>query len=153
LEIGAVRLHRLFKVSDPPDKAAIFTMRRFTKAYLKKQAFKRSDSLVFSGGTATTLSALKLGLKSYSASAVEGCELSEEWLENILAEFLQLNLAQRKELLHIDPERAEVIIGGCVIMLELLARLRLNKCRVTNRGLRYGLLYEWGEKERIKDKG
>ena len=149
LEIGAVRLHRLFPLFDPPNPLQIEKMSRFVDNFLRKlYPYKNigERKVVFSGGTATCLATLKLGLLQYIAAEVDGLILSDSEIERFLQIFCNQDLKTRKKLLHFDPERAPVIIGGSVLMLKIMNFCASRECRVSHLGLRFGLLAELFEK-------
>ncbi|NQS97385.1 MAG: hypothetical protein HQ591_02930 [candidate division Zixibacteria bacterium] len=70
--------------------------------------------------------------------------MSRKWIAQTQEKFLSLNLYERKKLLHFDPDRAEIIIYGTAVILQIMKKLNANECRITHRGLRFGLLSEWG---------
>ena len=51
-----------------------------------------------------------------------------------------LPLSERKEVAGINPERADIIIGGAVILETPMAELEIPEIRVSSRGLQDGLL-------------
>jgi len=142
-ELGAVRLHRMFHLGDPPIKCAFDQMEQYLENTIltKKIVLKKPiDNLVFSGGTATCLAALYLGIDEYSPDIVEGVILDRIWIERILGEFIKVDLHARKKLLFFDPDRAEVIIGGTLLMVKIMQLIGQDGCSITHRGLRFGLL-------------
>ena len=51
-------------------------------------------------------------------------------------------LAARRQLPGLQPGRADVIGVGALIVETVLYRLRLDRVTVSDRGVRWGLLYE-----------
>ena len=41
-----------------------------------------------------------------------------------------------------EPKRADVILGGCAIVMEALRALGFERLTVSDRGVRWGLLYD-----------
>lgn len=145
LEAGAVRLMDSFQLGEPPDKKSYRQLYKNIFSYLNTiQEIPQEAELVFSGGTAAALASLNLGLSSYEGSVIEGLVLTEGWIRQIQDKFLSVLLKTRRELLIFDPDRAEVIIGGTAIMLAMMEHFKYKRCRVTHRGLRFGLIREWG---------
>jgi len=143
VDIGAVRLHRLFILKDPPDENTFKRMKQYVENTILKQDIileNRRDHSIFSGGTATCLAALRLGTGGYSSDAVEGVELDRSWIEKTLTEFRKIDLKTRKKILHFDPDRADIIIGGTMLILKIMQSIGAKNCIVTHRGLRFGLL-------------
>lgn len=94
------------------------------------------------GGTAATLGAVKLGQKIFVPSAVHGVETSKDWIDSQITELGRMDLARRRELMPFDPDRAEIIVGGALIVSRLLEELGANRLRISNRGLRWGVIID-----------
>lgn len=146
LDIGAVRLMEIFPPGAPPDLKNYLSMREYTEVELarvgEKQLVPSWEEIVLSGGTAAALAALKCDVSHYNGDTIEGIRLNREWIARTQDRFLESTLEARKRILHFDPDRAKVIIGGTVIALEIMKRFSIDQCRVTHRGLRFGLLAE-----------
>ena len=60
-----------------------------------------------------------------------------------LAETLSgMSLDERSRLEGLDPRRADVLCAGAYILIEALERLGTAECQVSDRGVRWGLLWE-----------
>ncbi len=94
------------------------------------------------GGTASSLAALALGQREFDPNAIHGVQLKTSWVEAQTSELAGQDLAERRVRLCFDPERAEIIVGGCLILKKVLELLRVGSVLVSNRGLRWGLLLE-----------
>lgn len=153
LDIGAVSLLKKFPdLGDPADLIVAESMRRYTSEFLKdidgtvKNIY---PDLVLSGGTATALAALNKELDSYEGEVIEGAALKRDWIDDILKKFLSLNLEQREKLLHFEPDRASVIIGGTIIVLGIMNHFNFENCKVTHRGIRFGAIVRKLPKKQI----
>ncbi len=153
IDTGAVRLSRDYNLGDPPNIDKYREMLSFLQKQLSDlMEIEYKGDLVFSGGTASSLAAMKNDLKIYDGKIVEGTVLKYSWLKETQKLFLQSDLSGRRNLLPFDPERATVIIYGTVIILTLMKLWNKKSVTITNRGLRYGLLSQWGKANK-KDKG
>lgn len=140
LETGAVRLAerlRGLKVQDPAtlQKLRVSITRRVA-ALKPKRGYRLA---VLTGGTATTLVAFSLGQKKYQRKKVHGRHTSLEKLENLISELARLSLSRRRKVLAFDPARADIIVPGGIILLEILKRLEAKRIVVSDRGLRWGV--------------
>lgn len=97
---------------------------------------------VATAGTATTLMSIKLGLNTYSAEKVHGQELKLTDLRNIIDLLKSKSLDERKKIVGLDPERADVILPGALILHEAMSYLGFASVTISDRGVRYGLFYE-----------
>jgi exopolyphosphatase/guanosine-5'-triphosphate,3'-diphosphate pyrophosphatase len=91
-------------------------------------------------GTITTLAALELG--GYDAERVHGFRLSREAVESQLERLASLPLAERRELPGLEPARAPVIVGGAIVVREVLDRFALDGLEVSERDILHGAALE-----------
>lgn len=145
LDIGCVRMTERF-ISDPEAefKAAETAA---LKAYLQK-LFKKELELADNynlkgvGGTLTSLAAVKLGLEDYDSQQIENSKVSLKELTDLTAELAELNLAERKKIKGLQPERADIIITGLIILKEILVYTAAEEIKVSDHDLLYGILKE-----------
>lgn len=97
-------------------------------------------TLIGSGGTATSLAALDLGLVQYDASRIQGHILSRERLLTVHEELIQMPLTARTALPSLAGRRGEIIIAGLMIYLALLEHTGVDKLMVSDAGLLEGIL-------------
>jgi exopolyphosphatase / guanosine-5'-triphosphate,3'-diphosphate pyrophosphatase len=139
LDIGSARLTERFLHSDPPTEAELDAGAAAVRALLAQRVPDeiRSDTLSAIGvaGTITTLGALALGLEEYDRDRVDGSELSAPALEEQLQRLASVELEERRRLRPLDPDRAPVIVGGAVIVREVLAFFGLDKLEISERDI------------------
>jgi len=146
LQIGAVRLTERIAPPDPPDTAALSSLRLRAGEALQRAAELfpggLSGRLVGVAGTVTTLAAVERELPVYDAGVVHGAELTRSALEGLYARLGALTTAERARLRGMEPKRADVIVAGCAIVLEAMRLLRFDRLTVSDRGVRWGLMYD-----------
>lgn len=95
------------------------------------------------GGTATTLAAVRLGLKRYDADRVEGFAFTLAELESLVDRIRTLPVERRAAALRgLPPSRADIITSGGLLLVQVLEDLGLTEVTISSRGLRHGLLAE-----------
>ncbi|MGD0742787.1 MAG: Ppx/GppA phosphatase family protein [Acidimicrobiales bacterium] len=128
LDIGCVRVTERFLASDPPGGAELAAARAFVggvveEALTRLPALGVPRRMVGVAGTISTLVALEIGLDHYDSERVHLVEISrgavEEWLGRLAAE----TAAKRRTRAAIEPGRADVIVGGLVVLAEVMALL------------------------------
>ncbi len=143
LNVGAVRLtERLFR-ADPPTEAEVSSASQFTDGLLA--AFPSPADpprIVGIGGTAVNLASVTRALPKTDPDAVHGMTLSSSDVSDALARFRAVPLAERRQISGLEPARADVIIGGALVLVRLLRHFHADRLTVSVRGLRYGLLAE-----------
>ncbi|WP_224244011.1 Ppx/GppA phosphatase family protein [Hyalangium gracile] len=140
-DVGSVRLTERFVRSDPPsaeERQAITTFLRDTFATLPPPP--PAAELVGVAGTVTTIYAVQNRVDPYDATRVHGGTLTRAQLEQLVGQLCSMPLAERQKLPGLQPKRADVIPAGSLILLEALRALQLEECRVSDRGLRWGLM-------------
>jgi exopolyphosphatase / guanosine-5'-triphosphate,3'-diphosphate pyrophosphatase len=128
LDIGSVRLTERFLGTDPPTPAELDTAAAAVRALLPQ--LEVSDALGVAG-TVGQLAAL-LGTDQLTLT---GIELQ---LERLAA----LPLAERRAVPALDPDRAPVIVAGCLIVREVLRHYGLAAIRFSARDILDGAALE-----------
>jgi exopolyphosphatase/guanosine-5'-triphosphate,3'-diphosphate pyrophosphatase len=140
-DVGSVRLTERYVHSDPlsaEDRARVESHLRETFSSLPP--CPPGAQLVGIAGTVTTLFTVRHAIDPYDAARVHGGTLTRAELETLADTMCRLPLAERQALPGLQPKRADVIPAGALILLESLRALGLERCRVSDRGLRWGLL-------------
>lgn len=98
--------------------------------------------LVGVGGTVTSLVAVEKGLVPYDPAEVHGTRLSAETVAKLHARLAGLDLARRRQVPGLQPERADIILAGTLILQEILAQLGRDELIVSEADLLYALILE-----------
>src|SRR6185437_6082215 len=139
VDVGSVRLTERHLHADPPTADELEASAREVRELLPPVEPSRAIGVA---GTVTTLAALELG--GYDPERVHGYRLSREAVERQLERLASLPLA-RRELPGLEPERAPVIVGGAVIVREVLDRYGLDGLEASERDLLHGAALEAAE--------
>jgi exopolyphosphatase/guanosine-5'-triphosphate,3'-diphosphate pyrophosphatase len=141
LPIGSVRLTERILEHDPPIAEEKAELVRVIDEQLASAPTPRG-TVVGIAGTVTTLAAMSLGITKYDAERVHGMTLSYSVLQNITKMLGETRVDDRKRTPGLDPKRADVIYAGAVILERVLHRANANQVLVSDRGVRWGLVYE-----------
>ena len=106
-----------------------------------------TGQIIGTGGTATTVAAVKMGLEVYDPQKVRGCLVSLTELEGLLALLLDIPLEDRKRIRGLEPERADIFPAGIAILSETIRYLGADSVTITDGGILLGLLAASIEKE------
>ncbi len=143
LNIGSVTVTEQFLTSDPVEEGEYQAMASHVgKALTNIPPLKGNIPLVGIGGTITTLFSVQQGLKEFDPSRIHYGLLKLKDIEGQIEQFKNLPLKERKAIVGLPPERADVIIAGATILFHSLLRLGSNQIWVSCHGLRYGILFE-----------
>jgi exopolyphosphatase/guanosine-5'-triphosphate,3'-diphosphate pyrophosphatase len=145
LELGCVRLTERFFAHDPPTHAELEAAARYVDAQLEVAAEKlpeladRGRVLVGLAGTVSTLGALSQGLTHYERDRIHGTRLSQAdvrlWCDRLAAE----RSRQRAQRPGLSPGREDVIVGGVVVLREVMERFGFEYCTVSEADLLDGI--------------
>jgi len=102
----------------------------------------RVTHLIGTAGTVTALAALHLGLVRYDPERVQGHVLDRATVERLLDRLCELTVAERAVLPCLEPGRADLIIPGTAIVMATLDRIGIDALRVSDYGLREGVLVD-----------
>lgn len=133
LPLGAVRATE--EKFDYPEM-----VRRLQPVQLRRSEFKGSP-LVMVGGTVTTLVALEKGLTVYRPEEVHGQVLTRETIRGLYRRLNDLPLEQRRQLAGLQPERADIIPAGALIVLAILESLGFEELIVSESDLLEGMIW------------
>jgi exopolyphosphatase/guanosine-5'-triphosphate,3'-diphosphate pyrophosphatase len=147
LPIGSVRLTEKHISNDPPGRRELADVAFEVDDALRAVPWPTERAtLVGVAGTVTTLAAMALRLATYDAEVVHGHALTLTELDLEIARLSTAAQAERERFVGLDPRRADVILAGAVILRRIATASHAQAIRVSDRGIRWGLLYELRER-------
>jgi exopolyphosphatase / guanosine-5'-triphosphate,3'-diphosphate pyrophosphatase len=144
LQVGAVRLTERHVRGDPPSAMEVARVRAAACEAVRPFASLgvRGGRLVGVAGTVTTLAAVAQELPAYDADRVHGSSLSLAEVEALAARLAPMTVRERAALPGMEPKRADVILAGALVVAEALRTTGFDGLTVSDRGVRWGLLYD-----------
>lgn len=144
VNLGAVKLTESLLRSDPPTITQLASAQqtaaeRFASVEILSSSAK--PQIIGVGGTLTNLGAMDLG-GSIEPETLHGHVLSLQSLEAQIARLASCAVEERKQIPGLDPARADIILGGAILLSQALERLGSPSVDVSTRGLRWGVLYD-----------
>jgi len=143
LNLGCVRVSERFFTSDPPSPTELARAREFLHAEFAKVErvvpVRRARTWLGLAGTVTSLAARDAGLARYDPSVTDGYVLARERVLALHEELCALPAAGRARLL-LEPERASVILGGSIVLVEVLRYFDLPRITVSEHDILDGLV-------------
>lgn len=145
MNLGAVAALEMYPLGNIADELTLEAMQQWTMNIMSKEAvgvLAESDDVSFVGigGTITSLVAMDLKMAKYDPMRVQGKRLSIRVIEKWYNDLIKMPLAARRSLVGLNPERADIIIGGIVILLTFMNLFSLREIRVSDRGNMEGYL-------------
>ena len=140
--VGSVRLTEEFLGDGPVERANLSRCKSWIDVSLQRFDFTqpRAATIVGVAGTVTTLACMGLGLREYDRDAVHGSTLTRTALQQTMERLMPMTDAQRREAVPSSPDRAGYLVAGAAILDRVLATAGMESMRVSDRGLRYGVV-------------
>lgn len=130
-KVGAVRESETFFKDDNYEK--LEECKKDLRERLSEiKSLKENDfKLVGVAGTVTTNVSVKEKMEIYNSEKVHGYIINKEDLENNLKKYLSVNLEERKKIQGLQPQRADSVISGTIIILVIMELLNKNEVVVS----------------------
>lgn len=146
VNLGSVRMHERYGLSAPAESSHVAALRADVASMLRRTGLEPPPRLVATAATATTLAAMHLGLRQYDRERIHGMQLTAEALSAQVDRLLGASMHERHQMAGLDPQRADVIPVGALILEEVVRWCGCDVVVVSDGGVRYGLAREALEK-------
>lgn len=145
-DMGSVRFTERYLLHDPPSHNEIQNCRESVQNMLQERPFnfdhvKKGEDLVLVGvaGTATSLAFMDLQLQTFNPEAINGYEISRNSLKNRIEQLSSMKIDQiRKKYPVVMEGRADIIVGGLLILEGFMTYYSFQKLKVSTGGIRHG---------------
>jgi exopolyphosphatase/guanosine-5'-triphosphate,3'-diphosphate pyrophosphatase len=145
LDIGCVRLTERFFEHDPPRPEELSSAISLAEAHLddvlrELPAAAAATTFVGLAGTITTVAAIELGLVEYDRDAIHHFELTHAAAEDVFRTLATEDRAQRITNPGLEEARADVIVGGCCVLVALMRGFGIDPLLVSEADILDGLV-------------
>ena len=103
----------------------------FTKEKIKEYGFIPKGRFYGIGGTATQIAAIALKLAVYDRNKVNGYVLTENTVKAVIDEVNGKTAEELNEVVGLDPARADVILGGAVMLKNIMEHIGVSQIIVS----------------------
>ena len=144
-DIGCVRLTEKFLHSDPPAPEELSQAFDVVRGHLEDVArvipsVAEVRRFVGLAGTVTTMAAVELGLATYDRDRIHHFVLTRAAAEDVFRTLATENRRQRVHNPGLEEARADVIVGGAVIVVAIMRYFELQECLVSEADILDGLV-------------
>jgi len=144
LALGAVALTEAHLVSDPPAQDEIEALGAEIADVLKNELSQEireagQTALIGTAGTVTTLAAVSQGLSVYQPELINNYPLSLKEIETIFNRFVGVSKSERTQIPGLEAERADIILAGTKVIMEIMKFMSINRLTVSDAGLLEGI--------------
>jgi exopolyphosphatase/guanosine-5'-triphosphate,3'-diphosphate pyrophosphatase len=135
LQAGSVRMTERHLHSDPPIEAELEACAGDVRDLLPTLEASRAIGVA---ATVKTAVALFLGLSTYDRARIHGRRITTAGLDDVYERLASLSVAGRRGVPALEPERAPVIVGGLVVLREVLGAYSLDGIEASDRDILHG---------------
>jgi exopolyphosphatase/guanosine-5'-triphosphate,3'-diphosphate pyrophosphatase len=144
-DLGCVRLTEKHLASDPPaaeelSNAIAEAADWFDDLIREVPAAQSARLVVGLAGTITTVAAVEIGLVEWDRAAIHHFRLTRAAAEDVFRTLATEPFADRVHNPGLERERADVIVGGCCILVALMRTLGIDELLVSEADILDGLI-------------
>ena len=143
-DMGCVRMTEAWLHSDPPDPLELSQALSIIGLHLDdvlREIPQAPTATTFVGlaGTVSTAASVELGLSEYDRNRIHHFELSREAIEDVFRTLATESIEERAENPGLEPQRADVIVGGMCVLVSIMRRFGFDSCLVSESDILDGL--------------
>ena len=147
LDVGCVRLTERYLPSDPPttdELAAAHSAVRelIDRARDREPAYKTANRMIGLAGTVSALTVMALGLDGFDEKLVHHARISRAEIEDLAARLASVPLAERRQLRGMEVERADVIVGGAIVLQEVMDSFGIGEFTASESDILDGIAFQ-----------
>ena len=145
--LGSVRLLEKLRPADPASTEDLTRCQSWLTNFFRTLIAPLLDSylavpgkvkLVGTGGTATILARMESQTSNFDRRVIDGTRLSRDRLIYYMDRLWSLSLTERKTIIGLPANRADIIPMGVAIYAAVMEHFRFPELLVSTRGLRFG---------------
>jgi exopolyphosphatase/guanosine-5'-triphosphate,3'-diphosphate pyrophosphatase len=146
VDMGCVRLTEKELLHDPPQPEELSVALSMVDAYLddvRREVPAVAEAKTFIGvaGTITTVAAVEIGLAKYDPAVIHHFRLTRAAAEDVFRTLATETREARIANPGLEEARADVIVGGCCILVAIFRSFGFDECLVSESDILDGLLY------------
>lgn len=150
IPFGAVNLSEQFHLNNQIKAADFFDANVFLRRRLKDIWWldeARTKPFILLGGANRSLARMSRRQQQVlHVEAIHGYQLSTNEVLQLYTGLLRKNLNQRRQISGLEPDRADIIVGGIMPLVLLLQMLDSDRVIFSESGVREGVIHAWLEK-------
>jgi exopolyphosphatase / guanosine-5'-triphosphate,3'-diphosphate pyrophosphatase len=142
MPLGSLRVSDRFLPTDPPTGHEIKSLGEAVRDALRGaevEPLSKGEDLVGIGGTVRNLAKVDMRRTGYPLPILHGYVLPTSRLEHLVEDLARRAMARRSQVGGLNPDRADSIIGGGLVLVGIAQHVAAETITVSSRGLREGL--------------
>lgn len=144
VDVGCVRVTEKYFEHDPPRPEELMSAISLTETWLDDvsrtvPASLTATTVIGVAGTVTTVAAIELGLATYDRDRIHHFVLTRDAVEDVFRTLANETRAQRIHNPGLEEARADVIVGGCCVLVAIMRFFGLPEILVSESDILDGL--------------
>lgn len=136
LDIGCVRLTEKYIAHDPPRPEELVACLSLVETYVddvarEYPALSEAPCFVGLAGTVSATAAVEQGLAEYDRDRIHHFVLTRDAVEDVFRTLATENRAERLGNPGLEVARADVIVGGLCVLVQIMRQLDFDQCLVS----------------------
>jgi exopolyphosphatase / guanosine-5'-triphosphate,3'-diphosphate pyrophosphatase len=145
VDMGSVRFTERYVEHDPPRPEELVACLSVAEAHLtdvvrELPTIVETATWIGVAGTITTVAAVEIGLAEYDPDRIHHFELTKAAAEDVYRTLVTEPLDDRVHNPGLQPERAEVIVGGSAILVAIMRQFRIDPLLVSEHDILDGVV-------------
>ncbi len=153
-KLGAIRLTNHFFNNNEVTEEQITLCRNYIHGewapIMKSISDTGFDTVVGTSGTILNIAAMTLTKNGgYIPDVLNGLSVSKKEILNVIKKIIKAGtVADRSKIEGIDPARADIILGGALILEYIINQLNIEKILISSYALREGIVFDTVQKKK-----
>lgn len=144
IDVGCVRMTEAWLHHDPPAAEELSQALSVIEVHLDdvlREIPQATEAATFVGlaGTITNVAAVEIGLAEWSRDAIHHFVLTRAAIEDVFRTLATESIADRRHNPGLEPQRADVIVGGLCVLVSIMRRFGFGECLVSENDILDGL--------------
>jgi exopolyphosphatase/guanosine-5'-triphosphate,3'-diphosphate pyrophosphatase len=145
IDVGCVRLTEQFLHHDPPLPEELSAALSVVEVWLddvvrEVPELREARRFVGLAGTVATVAAVEIGLDQYDRDRIHHFVLSRDAVEDVFRTLATEAVDDRRWNPGLEPGRADVIVGGCCVLVAIMRYFDFDECLVSESDILDGLV-------------
>ncbi len=145
VDVGCVRMTERFLHGDPPRPEELAQALSVVEDYLDDvrrdlPGIDEARRLVGLAGTVSSVAAVEIGLAEYDRDRIHHFVLTRQAVEDVFRTLAMEKRADRLFNPGLEAARADVIVGGCIVLVAIMRRFGFGECLVSEEDILDGLV-------------
>ena len=153
INIGAVVITEKYLGFDKVNSTQMESAQKYIATLIKNEILTELlqinepiENIIGIGGTVTTMGAIQEKMIKYNPDIIQGLSIDSKQVIQQISNFANKDIEEKIKIPGLSPKRADIILGGVLIVEQILQLFTKNHFIISNQALRHGVFYDILEK-------